>query len=458
MKKGKNRRKLNDLGMSLIEILVAIAILAIVTGPILHSFVTAIKLNAKAKENQRATTAAQSIMEGFKAYNLEELCWQFYNSQGVADLSTSTTFYVVRNADRVYETDAVGNPVSSIDSLMGQFTANADNKYYFTLEGLDFEGRTYDAKVELEPLMSADIVAMKDVVVIQDFDVNTTAMYDQPNNLDIQVFNAIPDSVMNRYGQWKPDNLAYNGISRPEEEVRQMIIDNLKINEKTTTIIVGNAAGGWSANPIVTVYYKYGFSVEGCTVETEYGDYRWIDAISSDYVYLKEDGTVTFGEEQYTQIYPTPSTTNPYALETISFCYYPAYDYNLIGASGIGGISIPKEKIVISRWGRAINVSLIKQKNPIIASDVDLRTLEEKYMGTVEVDISQGWGGDVTTDGSNLTENLADAITSSPGGNMLNTKQDVLIYTVKISVYESGEAALGFTGEPLVVLDGTMND
>ena len=92
--------------MSLIEILVAIMILTVVTGPLLHSFVTAIKLNAKAKEKQRVTTAAQSIMEGFKAYTLEELCLQFYNSQGIDDPSPDTgLFYVVANAHRVQEVD-----------------------------------------------------------------------------------------------------------------------------------------------------------------------------------------------------------------------------------------------------------------------------------------------------------------------------------------------------------------
>ena len=96
MKKCEKGRKLNNRGMSLIEILVAIIILAVVTGPLLHSFVTAIKLNSKAKEQQRVITAAQSIMEGFKAYTLEELCMQFYQNQATVDPSPANGgFYLL---------------------------------------------------------------------------------------------------------------------------------------------------------------------------------------------------------------------------------------------------------------------------------------------------------------------------------------------------------------------------
>ncbi|MDE6129037.1 MAG: type II secretion system GspH family protein, partial [Lachnospiraceae bacterium] len=75
---GRHRKqKLNNKGLSLVEILVAVVILALVTGPLLHSFVSAARYNQRAKERQRTTTAAQSVMEGFKAFDLEELCWQF---------------------------------------------------------------------------------------------------------------------------------------------------------------------------------------------------------------------------------------------------------------------------------------------------------------------------------------------------------------------------------------------
>lgn len=78
----QTKNKLNNRGISLVEILVAITILAVAAGALLHAFITSTKINMRAKEQQRVTTAAQSIMEGLKAYTLEDICWQFNNIAG----------------------------------------------------------------------------------------------------------------------------------------------------------------------------------------------------------------------------------------------------------------------------------------------------------------------------------------------------------------------------------------
>lgn len=69
----KHEVKTKNGGYTLIEILVAVAILVIVVIPLLHSFVTAARLNARAKSEQEATTIAQNLMENAKAVPMEEL-------------------------------------------------------------------------------------------------------------------------------------------------------------------------------------------------------------------------------------------------------------------------------------------------------------------------------------------------------------------------------------------------
>lgn len=59
--KKENKNK----GFTLIEIVVAIAVLAIAITPILTSFVTSAKLNVKSQKLMAATNIQQSIMEGF---------------------------------------------------------------------------------------------------------------------------------------------------------------------------------------------------------------------------------------------------------------------------------------------------------------------------------------------------------------------------------------------------------
>jgi len=77
---GTDRRKLNkDAGFSLLELLIAVIILAIIVIPLLNMFLSSNRINVKSRQTLRATTLAQDIMEGLKAYDIEELQAQFNN-------------------------------------------------------------------------------------------------------------------------------------------------------------------------------------------------------------------------------------------------------------------------------------------------------------------------------------------------------------------------------------------
>ena len=56
----------NNRGLSLVELIVSVAILAIIVLPLLSSFVTATRTNVKARNKFRATNVADNIMEGFE--------------------------------------------------------------------------------------------------------------------------------------------------------------------------------------------------------------------------------------------------------------------------------------------------------------------------------------------------------------------------------------------------------
>lgn len=60
-------------GFTLIEILVAVMVLAVVIVPLLHSFVSSHRVNAKSREVMRATTLAQNEMEMFEKESLAAL-------------------------------------------------------------------------------------------------------------------------------------------------------------------------------------------------------------------------------------------------------------------------------------------------------------------------------------------------------------------------------------------------
>lgn len=141
-----NRRgtQASNAGFSLVELLIAVTILAIIVIPLLHMFVTSTRINVKSRQTLRATTVAQDIMEGLKAYTLEEVRTQFTPADGVSTGSffyPSDGFYIVNSSliqSGVREIVEKGPDVSG------------EEIYYFGIENLKMQGGEYDALIRLD--------------------------------------------------------------------------------------------------------------------------------------------------------------------------------------------------------------------------------------------------------------------------------------------------------------------
>lgn len=72
-KKSRERMTGDDNGFTLLELLIAVLVLAIVIIPLLHSFVSSFRVNARSRETMRATTLAQNEMELFEKEKIEDL-------------------------------------------------------------------------------------------------------------------------------------------------------------------------------------------------------------------------------------------------------------------------------------------------------------------------------------------------------------------------------------------------
>lgn len=64
---------MNNKGFTLLEVLVAVVILAVVSVPLLRSFATAAQTNRKSKIEEKCTTAAENLAESFRDVSIEKL-------------------------------------------------------------------------------------------------------------------------------------------------------------------------------------------------------------------------------------------------------------------------------------------------------------------------------------------------------------------------------------------------
>ena len=87
------RRRKEDQGFTLIELLVALAILGVVVVPLLTAFLTSSRVNAAAKDKQRAMTVAQNIVEEYKAMDAAALsqAWGMEQSENAGQTTFSQT-------------------------------------------------------------------------------------------------------------------------------------------------------------------------------------------------------------------------------------------------------------------------------------------------------------------------------------------------------------------------------
>ncbi|WP_455721960.1 type IV pilus modification PilV family protein [Agathobacter sp.] len=468
----------DDRGITLVELIVSIAILAIIVLPFLNSFVTAARTNAKSRNELNATHLAENIMEGIEKNSMKSLAYQFnYPAEGFDiadgfDMSGNGS----NSQELLLDTDAGGKSVyssavklenvgggiadaekdshitSSIHKKDTTATINDTNKwnfvendsthkYYFYMTNVKSGTKNYNALVTMDARSDeakesgktdgkrteynkdavADMSAM-------DFDHDAIAT-------DKTLFESLKNDLKN-------DNLVTDSFSEDDVKKRTITID---IENTTST----------------KVSVSYSYKIKG-----------------------KDGNEITFPDvnsakkANYTSIvFDNTTDTVNHDLRNIYLFYNPWY----YTATESSASTTARDNIIINNSNNVeCTVSLVKQKKDKISN---LSVLEGKYnviVNLVEPDNKSGSSKACVTIASNFETNLGSPNTSMSHKQALyqyngdstqaqieriqtrNLTKDTVsdrIYDVRVDIYESKvDISKLSTEKPVVSLTGSMVD
>lgn len=169
----------NNSGITLVELIVSITILAIIVLPLLNAFVTSSKTNAKSKDEMNATNLASNIMEGLEKDSLSDIAYQYnypaegFNLVDIGDTGETCELVMVSNGgtstfNKAVRFEEVTGEVTNKDDLITssihkktntanfkdtskwKFVDSASHKYYFYMSNVQSGNKKYNALVTVD--------------------------------------------------------------------------------------------------------------------------------------------------------------------------------------------------------------------------------------------------------------------------------------------------------------------
>lgn len=161
------KKQLNNSGFSLVEVLVAIVILAIISLPVLSTFSNAARINSRARRTENANTAINNIVEEAKITPLKDLLRgegeytytevenngdpyyivktkgaDYYNGVNNQKFYIKTTFDKNKYTDKSANNNNSANDINSY-GLSVYTDINSNNNYVYRDDSLDNSAREY---------------------------------------------------------------------------------------------------------------------------------------------------------------------------------------------------------------------------------------------------------------------------------------------------------------------------
>lgn len=405
----KNKVKINNKGMSLVEVLVAMVILSVAGVSFLQSFSYASANNRKAKEKQHALVLAQSMMETIKAYGIEKM-----------DDDAATIF-------STYTLGSYGG--TTLPSL-------TDTKHVYKLNEVDFNSAKYNVVIEAEPATEA--ITKGDVAEIHNPTSKDVEWIQNIEDEQEAVMTAIWEKICDTESS-NPDiddylNTGYSSAVFFDKEL-------INIEKRVQNIIVNYIDPNYSVR--VTTDYT-------CEVKS--------------FEYIDNNGNVrTFPGLSSFDVTATDVTKEVSDVESLYLYYCPVYDKDPFGnktSVDVEWLMVEEDWICVHDYKTlgTLDLYLIKQKLPGV-DQTTVSTYEDRYSpiiqkyGTGVLNLYHNLNKHAYTQGDIVYSQKTFADGSVDKLALYELKKDnTLMYNVTVDVYRKSDNALVFS------LNGTVNE
>ncbi len=174
LKAEKAYRKLNNNGVSLIELIVAILILGIVIVPLLTLFTSAARANRVNAENNSADAVASNVMEALKIYGLEKI------TEGDAIVLPFSTFSKSPSEGNVF----TGKVKEGTNNTEFDVTITLDTSYKSMNEEKQFDYSQFEEKNKDK------LLVINPFTTALDFDAEAITQFVESNKMKVEIDRA----------------------------------------------------------------------------------------------------------------------------------------------------------------------------------------------------------------------------------------------------------------------------
>lgn len=444
LKNQQKNKKLNNKGMTLVEVIIAMTLLTVVIVPVLQAVTSSMYYNAKARNRQNVTLEAETIMETFKGYDLESLQAMFDSVSGTAD-------------------------VPGIEAASFECPADMDaDELIFKVNDMKTEnGKLYDAEIKATKTIKAE-----EVMEHGNADGEKDAIFKGNIEYDVNAWDAAKDDFITNHlsvtGGFLEQITFIDIRTGTSDQLTEADIDLSKIvlHEKETVYTIRQDGGSnkVEAKMVYRYYVKdhpyYGPDLDG-DGEIEDEDEKF----SFSYPAIDSDGdgnydTVTSYIEVDIPLDPDDETfynlTTAANLERVFAFYYPSYE------------ETEEDEIIKidNQTGLPIEFYLLKQKLPgktnlfIHSKEVGytpdvscvggavtlLHNLKDDISDGSEIGLPAG----VSTGTFSAVVDYTDDKTSDGAKAKIVRKNKVLVYNLELRVFDDN------TANVVTELKGTM--